>query len=191
MIGLTGGIGCGKSTVTQVFKRLGFATMDTDMVVRSLLETDEQVLLELREQFGDCIFCETGAVDRVRLAELVFTDELALNRLELILHPRVRDAWTSAIQAQPQRSWCIEIPLLFEKNLEKSFIYSLCVYSSRVLQLARLAAKGMDCQHAQQRIAAQLPLEEKARRADFVLMNDGALAFTERQVIYLHELLKK
>ncbi len=190
IIGLTGGIACGKSSALAIFKRLGYRTLDADEIVRGLLASDRTVQEEIRAAFGAAVFDSQAAMDRGRLAQLVFKDASALATLESILHPRVRESWMQAISLYPKASWLIEIPLLFEKNLEKSFERSLCITCSEQQQLARLSLKGVDCEQAKYRMAAQLPLKEKMERADYVLLNSGSLQFLEQEIIYLSKQLK-
>ncbi len=181
-IGLTGGMGCGKTAAVRVFSELGFSTAETDVLVRNLLDADPEVIAALRERFGPAIAPEGGPVDRKALAATVFADAAALAWLEALLHPRVRAAWTALVDAKPQRVWVVEIPLLFEKNLEKHFDFSVCVTASPAVQLARLAGRGFRADEAKARIDRQMRLSEKVDRADFVITNDGSLAFLRRQI---------
>ena len=181
VIGLTGGMGCGKSTAGRMLERRGFRRIDTDEVVRRLLDGDPETAEALREYFGEGIFRPQGGVDRAALAKRVFASQTALGALESILHPRVRTIWEDALRKEPDACWCVEIPLLFEKKLEKHFDFTLCLSASEAVCLARLAAKGFTKDDAHARMARQLPLDEKIRRADYVLSNNGSLEFLETQ----------
>jgi len=121
-------------------------------------------------------------VDRSALGRIVFNDSELLAALESILHPRVHRMWTGEITRDPASDWVVEIPLLFEKNLQKNVDFTVCVFSDLKLQVERLERKGMDRASALARIRSQLPLAAKAEMADFVLLNDGSLVFLERQV---------
>ncbi|MBC2593196.1 dephospho-CoA kinase [Ruficoccus amylovorans] len=184
-IGLTGGIGCGKSTAGGFFEERGFRRVDCDQVVRDLLESDEPVLTALRERFGEHVIRPEGGADRAAIASVVFHDAEALEWLERLLHPRVEEVWRGLIREDRAADWCVEIPLLFEKNLEKHFDFTVCLLSSEAIQLDRLAAKGLSREQARARIQRQLPLEQKIVRADFVLLNDGSLDFLRQQVFQL------
>ncbi|BET69587.1 dephospho-CoA kinase [Opitutales bacterium ASA1] len=185
LIGLTGGIGCGKSTVGTMFAELGFGRVDSDEIVRELLRSDGDTLAEIRATFGEGVFDGSGGIDRRKMAAVVFPDPDALRRLEAILHPRVRRAWKTACAARPPREWVVEIPLLFEKGLEKEVDFTVCVASDPGVQAQRLASRGLSPQEVSQRVARQLPLAQKIERADFVVTNNGSLTFLRNQVVRL------
>ncbi|MDP0496474.1 MAG: dephospho-CoA kinase [Verrucomicrobiota bacterium JB024] len=184
-LGLTGGIGCGKSTAGGFFEEAGFRRVDCDQIVRELLDGDAKVHAALRERFGEQVILAEGGVDRAAIASVVFHDAEALQWLEKLLHPRVSEAWQGLIASDPEANWCVEIPLLFEKNLEKHFDFTVCLASSEAIQMDRLAAKGLSHEQAKARIQRQLPLEQKISRADFVLFNDGTQDFLRQQVFQL------
>ena len=184
-LGLTGGIGCGKSTAGGYFEERGFRRVDCDRIVRDLLEGDTDVHTALRERFGAQVLLSEGGVDRAALAAVVFHDTEALQWLEKLLHPRVSEVWQGLLADGPETDWCVEIPLLFEKKLEKHFDFTVCLASSEAIQLDRLAAKGLSREQAKARIQRQLPLEQKITRADFVLLNDGTQDFLRQQVFQL------
>lgn len=191
VIGLTGGIGCGKSTVAGMLEEMGWGRVESDEIVRTLLRADGAVIDAVRAAFGGGVLGADGTVDRRALAAVVFPDPAALQRLEGILHPRVRAAWKALVsRPQPDR-WVVEIPLLYEKGLEKEFDFTVCVASDPRVQAQRLASRGLPPQEASQRIARQLPLAQKIERADFVLTNNGSLAFLRDQVVRLtHQLMR-
>ena len=185
VIGLTGGIGCGKSTALAGFESAGAKTVDSDAVVKKLLDGDKLVRSALRDRFGEKIFGRRGKVDRKHLASIVFSSAEDLVWLETLLHPLVRKHWELNVRAMPRALWVVEIPLLFEKNLEKLFDFTVCVSASQSLQLARLRAKGFSDEQVKLRINRQLPLREKLNRADFVLSNNGPVEFLLEQVSVL------
>jgi dephospho-CoA kinase len=191
VIGLTGGIGCGKSTAAQMFEDLGWGRVESDEIVRSLLRSDPDVLGAIRREFGDSVIGPDGGVDRRAMAAVVFPDPAALSRLEAILHPRVRATWKARVAQPVPANWIVEIPLLFEKGLEKEFDFTVCVASDPGVQAERLAQRGLPPQEAAQRIARQLPLAQKIERADFVITNNGSLDFLRDQVLRLtHQLMR-
>ena len=187
IIGLTGGIGCGKSVAAELFRKQGYRVIDSDVVVADLLRDDVAVLSEVRDLFGPQVFASDGQIDKEALAAIIFSDKEALHRLEAILHPRVFQVLNKTIAEAPNERWCIEIPLLFEKGLEKYVDHSVCLQCSSELQLVRLAERGLSESQALRRMAAQLTLEEKMRRADFIISNSGSLSFLEQQLIYLNK----
>lgn len=191
VIGLTGGIGCGKSAAARMFEDLGWGRVESDEIVRTLLRVDAEVHAAIRREFGEGVFGPDGAVDRRLMAAVVFPHPEALQRLEAILHPRVRAAWKACVTGPVPENWIVEIPLLFEKGLEKEFDFTVCVASDPGVQAERLASRGLPPQEAAQRIARQLPLAQKIERADFVLTNNGSLDFLRDQVLRLtHQLMR-
>lgn len=180
-IGLTGGIGCGKSTVVQLFAEAGWRTIESDAIVRELLSTSAVVRSALRKQWGGRVFDASGEVDRKGIASIVFSDESALRWLEELLHPLVRGAWKDAVLAYPTSNWLVELPLLFEKRLETEFDLTVCVTSPPDVVEARMVRRGYTGTEVEQRRSRQMPLLDKALRADRVLYNAGSLEFLKRQ----------
>jgi dephospho-CoA kinase len=185
ILGLTGNLGCGKSTAGYLFAERGIRRIDCDDIVRDLLTGDRKVLEEIRDSFGPDVFDAAGNVDRKQLGRIVFSNRKQLDLLEKILHPRVLKQWLRAVAERPDSGWVVEIPLLFEKNLQKWVDFTICLACDRRVQLERLSQRGMTPQEADQRIAAQLPLIWKIELADFVLLNNGGLSFLSDQVDWL------
>lgn len=190
-IGLTGGIGCGKSTAGKCFAELGWRRLDTDEIVRELLQSDIAVHAALKARWGNEAFDAEGGADRKFVANKVFNDPDLLKWWEEIVHPRVRQSWRGKINAEPQADWVVEIPLLFEKNLESHFDQTICVMAPESVQQARLTAKGLDQEQSMARIKNQMPVMDKARRADIVLSNAGSVDFLQRQVQRASEMLRE
>lgn len=191
VIGLTGGIGCGKSTVAHLFEDEGFRRLDCDQIVHDLLAKDESVIRRISERFGEGVIGSDGGINRKALGAIVFAEGGALTALEGILLPETGKRWQGAVSAEPELNWIVEIPLLFEKNLENRVDLTVCVFSDQRNQLERLSAKGFDRQESMARIAKQLPLAEKAEKADYTLLNDGTIDFLRVQVRKLIQKVKK
>ena len=185
IIGLTGGMGCGKTVAATMFADHGFSVSDSDAIIRDRLLTAPEVVLAIREHFGAGVLTGTGDVDRGSVAERVFSDEAALQWLEDLLHPRLHAIWRTEIEGTPGKSWVVEVPLLFEKGLQNWFDFTVGVASHPAVQLARLERRGIPPQLARQRISKQLPLAQKIELADFVLLNDGSRDFLRAQVAAL------
>lgn len=175
-------MGCGKSTVARLLESRGYRRVDSDAIVRDRVFPDPRVREALRERWGAAVFGSGGEVDRGAVAERVFNDDEARRWLEELIHPRVFAAWEEAFAAGPADRWAVEVPLLFERGLEKGFDFTVCVALSSDQQLARLEERGIPRALAGRRISKQLPLAQKIDRSDFVLWNDGAPAFLEAQV---------
>lgn len=184
-LGLTGGIGCGKSTVIRIFKEAGWNTMDSDKVVANLLAEDEGVRSALRQHWGEVVFTQDGEVNRRAIAEKVFREESELFWLEELLHPLVRRSWEGAVEADPQGNWLVEIPLLYEKRLETAFDLVVCVASSPDVVENRMTARGYTGEELERRRLRQMALAEKMRLADRVITNAGSLEFLEKQTLRL------
>ena len=182
ILGLTGGMGCGKTTAARMFVQHGFEPMDSDAIIRAILLTDRNVIDSIKERFGVEVFTASGDVDRHQLAHRVFPDEASLRWLEDLLHPRLFEHWKQAFAAAQGRSWVVEVPLLFEKSLQNWFDFTICVASDPSVQLARLEQRGLPPSLARQRISKQLPLTQKIQLVDFVLLNDGSSVFLRAQV---------
>ena len=182
-LGITGGIGCGKSAAARWVEAHGFRRLDSDQIVREGLLTDPGVIGALRDHFGAEILTPDGGVDRTALAARVFPVPAEREWLEALLHPRVTAAWAEAFAGGGAGTrWVVEVPLLFEKGLEKWFDFTVCVALSPRVQLMRVVERGLTPEMAAQRIRAQWPQERKIGLADFVLWNDGAPEFLETQV---------
>lgn len=187
--GLTGGIGCGKSTVAGIFRDAGWKTLDSDRIVAELLSGDDDVQAALRQRWGEAVFSEEGQVDRRAIAARVFRDEDELAWLEQLLHPRVREVWQSALASEPDANWLVEIPLLFEKRLETAFDLTVCVASSPDVVENRMTARGYTGEEVERRRLRQIPLVEKMRRSDHVISNAGSIEFLEEQTLRLTQML--
>lgn len=173
-IGLTGGIGCGKSSALKIFEEKGWHTLSTDAIAHKLMAKDPEVKAGLLEGFG--------TIENKAIASKVFSNPEKKHFLENLLHPRIRKYWTEQIQAQPDEKWVVEIPLLFEKRLENYFNLIVCVACSSETQLERLRLRGIEVDDAKARIANQAPLSLKIEQSDRVLSNNGTLDFLEEQI---------
>ncbi len=183
-IGLTGGMGCGKSTATEIMRELGFGVVNSDAIVRELWETDESLMQAVTARWGKRVL-DSGAktIARRKVAEIVFANPAELDWLEAQVLPKVRARWQAVIAAEPRRDWVAEIPLLFEKNLASEFDFTLCIASSTPVQMARLAARGLPSAEIAARQARQWPLSQKMEQADWVALNDGSRDFLRRQLV--------
>jgi dephospho-CoA kinase len=188
-VGLTGGIGAGKSEALAVFERLGAATLSTDRVAHDLLDDDE-VKAALVERWGDEV-APGGSVDREKVGEIVFNDRDQLAWLESVTHPRVGThvlEWRQGLEPGVEVA-VVEVPLLFEAAMEDAFDATVAVVADDELRDTRLRERGQG--GLEGREARQLDQEEKARRADHVIRNDASLEELEREVNELIDQLRK
>jgi dephospho-CoA kinase len=184
VIGVTGGIGSGKSTFSKMLADLlGARLFDADSAARELLESDPAVRQEITSEIFAEAYSPDGKPDRAAIRRLVFHDPAAKARLESILHPRIRERWTqlAAECRQNATPLVVEIPLLFETGAERFFDRIVTVACSHETQLARTAARGLPRDEAESIIRSQLPLERKTSLAHFVVWNDGSHANLENQ----------
>jgi dephospho-CoA kinase len=184
ILGLTGGMGGGKSTAALFFEEAGYRKIDSDALVRDRVLTDPRVTTAIGGRFPD-VLDETGRVQRAVLAGHVFADDEARLWLEDLIHPRLFALWRELLASAPEARWVIEVPLLFEKGLENWFDFIVCVATSSPNQLARLKERGIPQSLAVQRISKQLPLAQKLEKSDFVLSNDGTSEALRLQVVRL------
>tara|TARA_R110002111_G_scaffold197616_1_gene263270 strand:- start:158 stop:718 length:561 start_codon:yes stop_codon:yes gene_type:complete len=179
-------MGCGKSTVSKLLAEHGFTLIDSDALIRDKILHLPEVVAAVVKKYGDEILEHTGKIDRARLAKKVFAQESDLLWLEGLTHPRLFDEWRAIMRAELRGRWVIEVPLLFEKQLENWFDFIVCVASSPKQQLARLEQRGIPRPLAEQRISKQLLLAKKIELSDFVLWNDGPISFLKDQVNILY-----
>ena len=179
IVGLTGGIGTGKSTVSAMLRDLGATVIDADEATRAVQAPGSEGLRQLAAEFGEGILTPGGELDRARLADIAFNDPDARRRLNDIVHPLVR-LWMAERQQEAVERGdplvVMDIPLLFEARGAGAFETVLLVYAPDELQLRRLVElRGMSEEAARARMAAQLPIEEKRRLATHVIENTGSL----------------
>jgi dephospho-CoA kinase len=182
VLGLTGGLGCGKSTAAKLFVDRGFRHVDADLIVREQVLPTPEVNSAIRQRFGDSVFTSAGQVDRPALGAIVFADDAQRLWLEELTHPGFFEIARQLMREDPGAKWVLEVPLLFEKSLENWFDFTVCVACDSSSQLARLEQRGLDRSLAGQRISKQLPLARKIEQSDFVLWNDGSTGFLKAQV---------
>lgn len=176
-VGITGGIGCGKSEVARILRAMGIPVLDADDVARDVVRPGGKVLPRIASRFGAEIVKPDGALDRARLGRIVFADPQALADLNALVHPSVRTLMRSWVAEQlgMGRSCAGVIPLLFETGGEAAWDAVLCVASRDEVALPRLRARGWSDEEIFRRRATQWPLEEKRKRADIVIENDGTI----------------
>jgi dephospho-CoA kinase len=186
-VGLTGGIATGKSYVTQRLQAAGLPTIDADRLAREAVAPGSEGLRAVVNRFGRDMLTDAGALDRPRLAAVIFRDASARADLEALIHPEVRRRiadWQTQLARHGYRGPVIaDIPLLFETGRTGDFDALVVVACEPATQRARLIARdGLTAEEADQRMAAQWPITHKVRGADFVVRTDGTFAETDAQV---------
>jgi dephospho-CoA kinase len=188
LFGLTGGVASGKSTVGKLLRSYGVTVIDADDLARRAVNPGEPALAEIEQQFGPGLVLD-GKLDRTALGKLVFGDATALAKLNAIVHPRVAALLRHELTqlslgaiAETPTLVCYEVPLLFENHLDVWLRPVVLVACSQQTQVDRaMAREGWSEEHARQRIAAQMPLDLKRARADFVITNESTLEALAQQ----------
>jgi dephospho-CoA kinase len=185
-VALTGGIATGKSHVRAQFEALGAATIDADVLARDAVAPGTPGLRAVLSRFGPDVLDASAGLDRRKLGAIVFSDPGARRDLEAIVHPEVRratNAWFASRNPAAHRFAVADVPLLYETGLDRDFDLVIVTACEPAAQLQRLMARdGLTDAEARQRIAAQLPLDEKIRRADYVIRTDGTRDATSAEV---------
>jgi len=187
IIGLTGGIASGKSTVAKMLRELAIPVIDADEIAREVVQIGEDAYLQIVEQFGEGILQEDKNIDRLKLGSIVFNDEAKRKLLNRIVHPAIRQRMMQKKEEYAsvgEQTVVLDIPLLFESNLTHLVHKTIVVYVDDQIQLERLMERnGFSKEEAEVRIRAQLPLKEKVKKADAVIDNNGSLAQTKAQLL--------
>ena len=187
LVGLTGGIGSGKSTVARFLGDHGAVIVDADVFARDAVRAGSDAFQAVVQRFGDEVVGADGELDRPKLASVVFADRAALADLEAIIHPEVRRMIADAIQAELDTDHVVVLvnPLLIEMGAHRDCDVVVVISADPETQVARTVARGMDEADVRARLAAQLPIEERARAADVLLDNEDTLEDLEAEVAVL------
>ncbi len=185
VLGLTGGVGMGKSASARLVGERGIPVVDTDDLARQVVEPGQPALAEVLQAFGPAVVGPGGRLRRDELARRVFADAAARVRLENILHPRIRMLWRAQVttwRSEGQSLGLVVIPLLFETRAEAELDATICVACSATTQLERLLARGWSPEQIEQRIQAQWPVEQKIARADYLVWTEAGLDVHAAQI---------
>ena len=187
-VGLTGGIGCGKSTVADMFAALGASVIDTDQIAHALTAPHGAAMPALLAEFGEEFATPEGALDRARMRALVFRDDSARARLEAILHPRIRDATAAAASIATGDYVIFAVPLLIESGTWRERVTRvLAIDCPEALQVARVMARsGLPESQVRAIMATQVSREQRRAAADDIIVNDDGLDALGPQVAHLH-----
>jgi dephospho-CoA kinase len=194
-LGLTGGIASGKSAVAAMLRELGFSVLDADSLAHKLIEPGQPAYNEVLREFGNSVLAQNARVDRAKLSAIVFNDRAKLDRLNVIIHPRVGELVFRQFEewqrAGTRDAAFVEAALLIESGIYKNLDGLVVAWCEPQQQLERLLARGLSEAEALRRIAAQLPVEEKLRLATEKIDCSGSLDETRRQVEALAARLRR
>jgi dephospho-CoA kinase len=191
ILGLTGGFGCGKSSVLAFFRDAGWETCNTDEICAQLYQEQNPVLIkQLRQRWQERVFDTSGEVNKGAVAGIIFNDNNELEWLCSILHPLIADETHKLIELYAGKDLMIEVPLLFEAEWEDMFDYTVCVWADAGIREKRLLKKGFSVDEIKNRNSKQMPDNVKLENADFGLINNGDMEFLEKQCKKLIKHLK-
>ena len=190
-VGLTGNIGCGKSTVAEMFRKLGAYVVDADKLIHSFYSKGHPVYKKVLDTFGEGILDKKGNIDRKKLAEIVFSDREKLQKLEQITHKALYEELERIEKSLPEDAvFIVEASLLVEKGSYKKFDKLIVVYAPYEVCKERAIKRGLSPEDFERRWKLQMPIEEKVKFADYVIYNTGSLEETYEQVKKVYEELK-
>jgi len=184
-VGLTGGIATGKSQALKLFEEAGWLVLSVDSIVGELLKSDTDVQSQLVSRWGKRILKDCGSIDKGVIGQIVFDASSERMWLESILHPIIRSKWISFVLSCPSDRCMVELPLLFENNLQSHFNCTISMFAPPSLMLARLRKRGLSDLESQQRMTAQMTVYQKAELADYVINSSGEIDFLEEQILVL------
>lgn len=193
-VGLTGGIATGKTYVANRLREAGVPIVDADVLSRDVVAPGSPALAAIRKRFGPDAVRRDGTMDRIRVGQIVFKDKRARLDLESIIHPAVVKAINDFFAALPKRTpfAVADIPLLYETGRDKEFDVVVVVACPREMQLTRMMERNkLSREDAERRLAAQLPIDQKIKKAAFVIKTDGTFDDTNAQVDALVAALKE
>ena len=187
ILGLTGGIGSGKSAASQWFEAQNIIVVDADIVAREVVEVGQPALAQIQHAFGDWVILENGALNRAALREHIFKDPSARQTLEQITHPAIRTAIVEQLAAAQSPYVILVSPLLFETNQHELTSHTLLIDATEELQIQRASSRdGQSVEQIQKIIQVQMPREQKIQHANDVVLNDGHLEHLYAQLRPLH-----
>jgi dephospho-CoA kinase len=194
LVGLTGGIATGKSTVSAMFRALGCVIIDADVLAREVVEPGQPAYEHIVAHFGQGVLKADGTLDRKAVAQRVFANPAERKRLEAITHPQIRDRFATHLETLAARGYdgivIFDAPVMIESGNYRSMDRLVVVTADDVAQVSRQLSRDASTEEAaRHRIASQLPLADKVKLADYVIDNGGSLAATEQQVRAVHRAL--
>ena len=182
-IGLTGGIGSGKSTVARLLAQRGAVVIDADHIAREIVDPGQPALAEIADRFGAEVISPDGSLDRGALAAIVFADSVALADLNAITHPRIAQRTAELIEAAPDDAVVVyDMPLLVENNLTEGWDHVIVVDADRDVRIQRLIERGLDTADIEARMSRQATDEQRRAVADIVIDNSDDIDALETQV---------
>ena len=191
VVGLTGCIASGKTSALKLFAENHWNTISTDQIVNRLWAENDRLISSAQDRWGKDEIFSLGRIDKSKIARIIFRNPDERIWLEEFLHPIVREKWVSQIRQSDTNFFVVELPLLFEKNLNSYFNHIISVFVTEKVQLTRLIHRGLTEKEAKARMKCQIPSGEKANRADTVLLGVGSKSFLSNQIVEVSQNLSK
>lgn len=185
-VGLTGGIGTGKSTVSRMFKEKAIPIIDADIIAKNILDTYPELLTKIRKEFGDEYFTEDGALNRKKLGNFIFKFPEERKKLEAIMIPRIKDDIFKHVEVcrkLDEKLCVVDAPILIETGVDNLMDFNILVWTNRETQIKRVMKRdNLNLEEVMNRINSQMPMDEKKKRVDFIIDNSYQIENTERQL---------
>lgn len=191
IIGLTGNIACGKSTVADYFKEFGASVINADEITHRLYKKSFSLRYNVVKEFGLGVLNKSLSIDRKKLGMIVFNNPAKMEKLNSLVWPYVGKEIENLVKEQPKSVIIIEVPLLFEAGWEKKFDYVVLVSATRENQINRLIGRGLDKKEAEKRIDAQMPQVFKEKKADYIIKSNSGMDDLKTDVMKVYQDLKK
>lgn len=192
IVGITGGIATGKSTVSAMLRELGYQVIDSDTIAKDVMNHNKQVLLKLKRHFPEAFDINKKVINRQLLAQIIFYNSKKRNLLNQIVHPIVKQEIYNQINLSTEKIIFVDVPLLYESNFEDLFDYIIVVYTDESIQVNRLVERDkIDIEYAKSKISSQMPIEEKKTQASFLIDNSKSISNTKKQLLEIIEIISK
>ncbi|GJL74091.1 dephospho-CoA kinase [Nitrosomonas sp.] len=188
-VGLTGGIGCGKSSAAEIFTELGIGVVDTDQIAHELTQLNGTAIASIRNLFGDAFITREGALDRKKMRQLIFTDNSQRAQLEALLHPLILEETVRRVQQSQSPYVVVAIPLLFETSGYDHLIQRILVIDcDEQLQITRTMARSrLSAEEVKAIMAAQINRQHRLKNADDIVVNNQDIGYLKEQILQLHQ----
>ncbi|SMC19450.1 dephospho-CoA kinase [Clostridium acidisoli DSM 12555] len=185
-VGLTGGIGTGKSTVSRMFKEKAIPIIDADIIAKNILDTYPELLTKIRKEFGDEYFTEDGALNRKKLGNFIFKFPEERKKLEDIMIPKIKDEIFKHVEVcrkLDEKLCVVDAPILIETGVDNLMDFNILVWTNKETQIKRVMKRdNLNLEEVMNRINSQMPMDEKKKMVDFIIDNSYQIENTERQL---------
>lgn len=191
-IGITGGIATGKTTVTTFLRKLNYEVIDADIIAKDIMSNNQDVLANIMDNFPEAIDSKSKVINRKILADIIFHNPMQRQLLNSIVHPLVKQNIIEKISLSRENIIFVDVPLLYETSFDDLFDYVIVIYTDSQTQLERLRSRdNISIDYAKTKISAQMSLEDKKKKADFIIDNSGDVESTKKQMLEIIDIISK